>query len=145
MKPVVNYCRSASEVRKEWSSTIDAVIRERPAFIQRTRDNLILLDIATLKLAFQYLRFELSFYYEENGSVTCTENQLDLVENAETKEACIQKIIDAMRDYADDFYSEFALWSKAPNRKSHIPFILKILASTDEEIREDMICRDGKN
>ena len=145
MKPIVDYCVSASEVRKEWSSTIDAVIRERPAFIQRTRDNLILLDIATLKLAFMNLRFEMTFYQEADGSVTCVENQLNLVENAETKEACIQRMIDAMRDYANDYYGEFALWSKAPNRQAHIPYILKILASTDDEIREDIICQDGRN
>lgn len=145
MKQIVDYYQSASEVRKEWSSTIDTVIRERPVFIQRTRDNLVLLDIATLRLAFRSLRFELSFYAEKDGSFTCTEDHLDLVENAETKEACIDQMILAMRDYANDYYNEFALWSAAPNRKDQIPYVLKILASTDEEIREDIVCRDGKN
>ena len=54
-------------------------------------------------------------------------------------------MIHALRDYASDFYSEFALWSKAPNRKSHIPYILKVLSSTDDELREDIVCRNGKN
>ena len=145
MEQIVDYLKSASEVRKEWSSTIDTALRERPVFIQRTRDNLVLLDISTLRLAFENLRFELIFYPEENNSVTCVETHLDLVENAATQEACISRMICALRDYANDYYNEFSLWSKAPNRKSHIPYILKILSSTDEEIREDMICRDGKN
>lgn len=145
MNRIVDYCKSASDVRKEWSSTIDTVMRERPAFIQRTRDHLILLDVATLRLAFKNLTFDLLVYEEKDGSVTCTEDHLDLVENAASVDECIQQMIAALRDYANDFYREFALWSKAPNRTSHIPYVLKVLASTDEEIREDIRCHAGKN
>lgn len=145
MDHIVDYCKSASEVRKEWSNTIDTVIREHPVFIQRTRDHLILLDLSTLKLAFENLRFTLVFYSEENGSVTCVEDSLNLIENAPTKEACIDRMIDAMRDYANDYYNEFSFWAKAPNRRGHIPYVLKVLSSTDAEIREDIICRDGKS
>ena len=145
MEQIVDYLKSASDVRKEWSSTIDTAVRERPVFFQRTRDNLVLLDISTLRLAFENLRFELVCYPEENGSVTCVETHLDLVENAASREDCITQMIEAMRDYANDYYNEFSLWSKAPNRKAHIPYILKILSSTDAEIREDIVCRNGKN
>lgn len=145
MAEIIDYYQSASEVRKEWSRTIDTVIRERPVFIQRTRDNLIMLDLATFRLLFEHIRFHVSVYTEKDGSVTCSEDDLDLVENAASQEECIQQLITAMRDYADDFYREFALWSKAPNRRAHIPFVLKILASTNAEIREDVLCHDGKN
>ncbi len=145
MEPIVDYMKNASEVRKEWSSTIDTAIRERPVFFQRTRDNLALLDIATLQLAFRDLHFDLTFFNEEDGSVTCAEEHLDLVENALTRDECILKMFHAIRDYASDYYDEFTLWSKAPNRQGHIPYVLKVLVSTDAEIREDMICHDGKN
>ena len=144
MEQIVDYLKSASDVRKEWSSTIDTAVRERPVFFQRTRDNLVLLDISTLRLAFESLRFELVFYPEENGSVTCVETHLDLVENAASREDCITQMIEAMRDYANDYYNEFSLWSKAPNRKGHIPYVLKILSSTEAEIRKDIVCQDGK-
>ena len=29
---------SATEVRKEWSSVLDSVVRDKPQFIKRTRD-----------------------------------------------------------------------------------------------------------
>lgn len=32
-----NYYQNASEVRKNWSMTIDSVVHERPAFIHRAR------------------------------------------------------------------------------------------------------------
>ena len=145
MAEMIDYYQSASEVRKEWSRTIDTVMRERPVFIQRTRDNLIMLDLATFRLLFEHVRFNVSVYTEKDGSVTCTEDDLDLAENAASREDCIRQLITAMRDYAEDFYQDFFLWSKAPNRRAHIPYILKILASTDAEILEDIICRDGKN
>lgn len=141
----IDYMKSASEVRKEWSSTIDTALREHPVFIQRTRDKLILLDIATLRLAFENLRFELILYPEKDGSVTLVESHLDLVEKAANKDSGIDQMIHALRDYACDFYSEFALWSKAPNRKSHIPYILKVLSSTDDELREDIVCRSSES
>ncbi len=43
-----------------------------------------------------------------------------------------------MKEYARDFYNEFALWSAAPNRKSHIPYVLKILSSSDSQLLEDV-------
>ena len=53
MEKVVDYYKIASDVRKEWSRTIDTALRERPVFIQRTRDNLVLLDLATLRIIFR--------------------------------------------------------------------------------------------
>ena len=41
-----------------------------------------------------------------------------------------------------DFYNEFSLWSSAPNRKNHIPYVLKILLSPDKKLQEDMMCRN---
>lgn len=145
MAEIIDYYQSASEVRKEWSRTIDTVIRERPVFVQRTRDNLVMLDLATFRLLFDHIRFEVAVYQENDGTVTCSEDNLNLVENDISEEACVNRLIAAMRDYAEDFYREFSLWSKAPNRRDHIPYVLKILACTDAEIREDIICHAGKN
>lgn len=72
------------------------------------------------------------------------EKHLDLIENATNKADGIELMIHALCDYASDYYNEFALWSKAPNRKSYIPYILKVHSSTDDEIREDIVCRNGK-
>ena len=36
---------NATDVRKEWSTVIDNTIREKPQFIRRTRDYMMLADI----------------------------------------------------------------------------------------------------
>lgn len=80
-----------------------------------------------------------------NCDIISVSEDLELLENAETEDAVIIALIAAMRDYANDFYQEFSLWSSAPNRKSHVPYIMKILVSSDHQLREDMICQNGRN
>ncbi|MBO5587550.1 MAG: hypothetical protein J5899_02370 [Acidaminococcaceae bacterium] len=48
MLAVEQLSRSSSEVRKEWSSTIDATVRLRPQFVQRTHDNITMLNTVML-------------------------------------------------------------------------------------------------
>ena len=137
--------QNASEVRKNWSLTIDSVVHNRPAFIQRTHDYVAMLNTKLLCEAFKDYKFHVEFDQEQDNSITGFVRELDIVENASSKDECITALVDAMKDYAFDFYQDFSYWSKAPNRQAHIPLVLKLQTSTDEEIAEDMICQVGKN
>ena len=137
--------RNASEVRQNWSTTIDSVVRERPAFITRVHDNVAMLDSNLLLELLKDYKYSVVLEREDDGSVTGFVKDLDLVENASDKQGCIDSIVASMKDYAIDYYTEFGYWSKAPNRMSHIPYILKLLISSDDRIREDIVCQDGKN
>ena len=99
----------------------------------------------TLQKFLEPLKFNISFFEEEDGSFTGTLEELDLIENAPSKKECLFSLLEAMKEYAQDFYNEFSLWSSAPNRKSHIPYILKILSSSDSQLIGDIICRSGKS
>ncbi|MBR1486958.1 MAG: hypothetical protein IJ597_06875, partial [Synergistaceae bacterium] len=98
-----------------------------------------------LRIFFETLKFNVSLFEEEDGSFTGTLEELDLIENAPSKEDCLNYLLEAMKEYAQDFYNEFSIWSSAPNRKAHIPYVLKILSSSDNQLREDMVCRNGKS
>lgn len=140
-----DYCINASEVRKNWSTTIDSVVHNRPAFINRTHDYVALLDSQLLAEVLRDYKYRVTLEKEEDGSITGYVNDLQLVENAPTKEECLKAVAEGMKDYAIDYYSEFNYWSKAPNRVAHIPYVLKILVSSDEMILRDIVCLDGKN
>ncbi|MBQ7558721.1 MAG: hypothetical protein IJT20_00505 [Synergistaceae bacterium] len=99
----------------------------------------------TLQKFFKPLKFNVTFFEEDDGSFTGALEELDLIENAPSKEDCLFALREAMKEYAQDFYNEFNLWSSAPNRKSHIPYVLKILLSSDSQLMEDMVCQHGKN
>ena len=137
--------QNASYVRKNWSTTIDSVVHERPAFITRTHDKVVMANYPLMDKILNGYKFHLTLEKEDDGSITGYLEELQLVENGSSKADCIQKMIAGMIDYAMDYYSEFSYWSKAPNRISHIPYVMKLLISSNEKIREDLICQNGKN
>lgn len=142
---VLNF-ESATEVRKDWSSFFDKAVREKPVFIKRTRDNAVLSDLGFIDSLLEKYEFECTEYKEEDGTVTLSSDSLDIVENANTEEEVKVKMAESILDYAKDFYKEFDLWSKAPNRKSHIPYVFKALLLNDTSKIGDLIqCRVGKN
>ncbi len=136
---------SASYVRQNWSTTIDSVVHSRPVFVKRTHDNITMMDSRLLQYLLLSLTFHVDIETEDDGSVTCFLKELDLVENAPSEDICLDKLIEGMKDYAQDFYNDFSFWSGAPNRKTHIPYVLKILSGDDEDIRRSIVCQGGKN
>ncbi|GFP25662.1 hypothetical protein HKBW3S43_01069 [Candidatus Hakubella thermalkaliphila] len=49
--------------------------------------------------------------------------ELDLVTEMNTPEEAIEDIIDAIKDYANEYITDFELYSKSPNRAHHLPYI----------------------
>ena len=70
---------NATEVRKEWSAVIDDVVRVRPALIKRTRDRMLLSDVGTILSLLSKYRFTAARFTEDDGSVTLSLNELDLI------------------------------------------------------------------
>ena len=136
---------NATEVRKNWSVTLDSVVRERPAYIKRTRDSLALLNMDTLSYVLSGYKYSAEIFIEKDGSVTLSADYLDLVVNAKNEEQARSALASDIKEYAEDYYEHYATWSIAPNRRPHIPYVLKALSLNTEEIAEELICRNGKN
>ena len=137
---------NATEVRKEWSAVIDDVVRVRPALIKRTRDRMLLSDVGTILSLLSKYRFTAARFTEDDGSVTLSLNEIDLIENAPTEAEARHLLAESIMEYANEYYEQFALWSSAPNRKDHVPFVLKALLTDDIHILEESIaCRNGKS
>lgn len=137
---------NATDVRKNWSAVSDSVIREKPAFIKKTRDYMILSNMEFMNELLAGYTFSAAEYTEKDGSVTLSLNELDLVENGADENEARELLSQSILDYAVDFYNEFNIWSAAPNRKKEIPYVFKALVLDDpEKIGECIICRPGKN
>lgn len=91
------------------------------------------------------LTFTVQFISEDDGSITASVEELDLFENAASKDRCMMLLLEDMKEYAHDFCMEFELWSSAPNRRKHIPYVAKILCMPDEKLLEAMRCQPGGN
>ena len=136
---------NATEARNEWSSVVDSVIREKPRFIKRTRDHMLLSDVNIIENFLEAYKFTADMFAEDDGSVTLSLAEIDLVENGADEEQALKKMARAILEYSKDYYNGFSYWA-AGNRKAHIPYVFKALILNDEEKIGGLItCRPGEN
>ena len=76
----------ATNVRKEWSAVCDSVVHEKPKFIKRTRDKLWFSNLDTMTEILSAYKFTAEKYIEDDGSITLSLNEIDLVENGENEQ-----------------------------------------------------------
>ncbi|MDE7416173.1 MAG: hypothetical protein K2N44_07695 [Lachnospiraceae bacterium] len=136
----------ATAVRKEWSAVCDSVIHNKPKFISRIRDKMWFSNLETMSEILEIYQFTADRYIEEDGSVTLSLNEIDLVENGKDEGEARLNLGKSILEYSIDYYNEYELYSHSPNRKKHIPYIFKALIIDNPEKIGDMLqCQDGKN
>jgi len=136
---------NATQVRNEWSAVVDSVIRDKPRFIKRTRDYMFLSDIGILEDMLSAYTFHAQVFTEDDGSVTLSLDEIDLIENAADKQSALNKLAAAILEYSEDYYNDFAYWARG-SRKAHIPYVFKSLITNDsQKIGGFIQCRPGEN
>ena len=91
-------------------------------------------------------RFTAKKFVEEDGSITLSLNEIDLVENGAEDSSARYAMGNAILEYAMEYYNNYAFYSHSPNRKGHVPYIFKALIMDDpQQIGEGILCQDGKN
>ena len=135
---------NATDVRKAFSTVIDTAARERPVFIRRTRDHLMLADLGFVEALIHNCALTAERYREDDGSVTLALDQMDIAANAPSEPEALVALANDLQAYALDYYEHYPTWSISPNRKEHLPFVVKVLIAGDLQKIGDMItCRDG--
>ena len=136
----------ATDVRKEWSSICDSVIHDKPKFIKRTRDKMWFSNLDTMAEILEAYLFTAKRFVEEDGSITLSLNEIDLVENGTEESSARYAMGNAILEYAMEYYNDYAFYSRSPNRKGHVPYIFKaLIMDNPQKIGESIICQDGKN
>ncbi len=137
---------NSTDVRKNWSEVVDRAVREKPQFIKRTRDYLMLSDVNFMELLLDTYHFTAKEETEDDSSVTLSLNEIDLVENGKDEKEAKQRLAESILEYSEDFYIDFNYWGTAPNRKTHIPYVFKaLILGNAEKIGELITCQSGKN
>lgn len=136
---------NSTEVRKEFGGYIDIIIRKKPVFIKRSRDYIMGISIDMAKELVKDIKFEFEKYIENDGSVTLSFVDFDFVVNGSDFEKAICLLIKDLREYAEEYYNDIEYWSTDVNRKNHLPSILKVLMTDDEELRESLLCLAGES
>ena len=122
---------SATDVRKNWSQFNDDVVREGPRFVRRNRDEWVALSSEHLEAAFDHLEINSTLFIENDKSYTMSVNDLDITENAESLEEVLDLVADALVDYAQEYMDSFQMYFNSPNRRKHLPYVLKLIAQPD--------------
>ena len=136
---------NSSDVRKEWSSVMDKVIREKPVFIKRTRDSMMLSATETIWQLISGVKFTADVYREADGSVTLSARDMDIVVNGTDEAAARKALVRDIMEYAEEYYQEFDQYYYAPNRRGHLPYVIKALvAQSPEELEGEVVCQAGK-
>jgi len=105
----------------------------------------VMIDVGVIENMLSAYTFSAIKYIEDDGSVTLGLNELDLAENGRNEEDAIRKMAEAIFEYSEDYYDNFALWYSAPNRKTHLPYVVKALIINDvDKIGELITCRPGE-
>ena len=135
---------NSTDVRNNWNAVVDSVIREKPRFIKRTRDYMMLSDIKLIESLLSAYTFLANVLIEDDGSFTLSLNEIDLIENAADLDNAKLNLAKGILEYAEDFYNDYALWAVG-NRKSHIPYVIKSLIINDANKLMGMIqCLHGE-
>ena len=129
---------SFSEARSQLSRLFDEVIEDlRPVLIRRKgREEALLLRRDNLEVLLEPFTLTVQVMPEDDGSVTIAVDELEWAINAPTREAAVEELLEDLRQYAGDYLARAPVFLRAPNRRTHFPYVLRILlASTDEQIR----------
>ncbi|MDP4095168.1 MAG: hypothetical protein Q8920_17675 [Bacillota bacterium] len=127
------FALNASSVRKEWGGFIDSVVREKPQVIKRSRDYIFATNIDQFRIILKAYTFSARLYTEEDGSITVSLNEIDIVANGKDKEDALLKAAQDLKEYAEEYYSDFETCYSSPNRKSHLPYVLNVLCQNSIE------------
>lgn len=137
---------SATEVRKDWSRVLDSVTRRRPAFIKRTHDNVVLASTESLSAMLSDVRYEATVFREDDGSITLSLDALDLVVNENSLESAKKSLVNDIEEYAEEYYANYESYSISPNRRAHLPYVMKaLIADSSKELEDAIECHVGKN
>lgn len=121
----------SADVRKNWSETINSVIRKRPMFFQRNKDKLTFMSLDQLQLILEPFKLTMKIMEEDDGSSTGVIEELDLLDNAMTVSELKVKLINDLLEYSEEYMNEFQKYYHSVNRRNHFPYVYKVLANED--------------
>ncbi|MDN5345156.1 MAG: antitoxin YefM [Clostridia bacterium] len=123
-----------TEARRGFSGIYNRVFNAlTPVVIKRKQNEQVLVirpDLEQEILARYSLKPEV--LQEDDGSVTLALDALELAVNAPTKDEAIKALVEDLKFYARDYIERSQLFLNSPNRRQHLPYLLRVLLCNSE-------------
>ncbi len=126
-----------TEARNQFSTLYDSVFNSfNPTIIKRKQtEQVALLRVDLLKMILADYKLNPEIIKEDDGSITLALDSLEMYANNSTLDLAASDLVEDLKLYAQDYMDRSQLFLQAPNRKSHFPYVLKVmLCDNDEEI-----------
>ncbi len=126
-----------TNARKDFSSLYDEVFNDlKPAIIKRKKvEQVILLRVDLQKMLLSHFSLKPEVITEKDNSITLSLDQLEIYVNSSNTEEAVKELVEDLKLYAQDYIQRSQLFFHAPNRRSHFPYVLRILlCDNDKEI-----------
>ena len=126
-----------TEARNQFSTLYDSVFNSfNPTIVRRKQtEQVALLRVDLLKMVLVDYKLNPEIIKEDDGSITLALDSLEIYANNSTLDIAANDLIEDLKVYAQDYMDRSQLFLQAPNRKSHFPYVLKVLlCENDKEI-----------
>ena len=122
-----------SKARSNLTSLIDSVQSNHFQFIahrKESEDDTLLISRKQFCNAFKKIGYETSVetYKDSDGSITTIFDPFGIIVNSEDRNSIFDDLLDELIIYANEYMDDFELYSRAPNRKDHLPLVILILS-----------------
>ncbi len=132
MAKVLGSFQEATRVRQSWGSFIDMVVHgSRPIVVKRNRDLFTAISVDLLNEMLEPYELAMVHHLEDDQSVTGALQEIDLVGHAESLDALRLALARDLVDYAKEYWENFDQYRHAPNRRAHLPHVLRVLLQPD--------------
>ncbi|MDO4183550.1 MAG: hypothetical protein Q4E12_08120 [Coriobacteriia bacterium] len=134
MPPVIE--RSATEVRKNFAQTLNDSEYRRPQFFNRNHQVFSLMGTQDLARIMATANIQVAVMQDDDIFIVTSETIGDLVAYGATHDQAIAAFCEDLYDYAQEYYANYELYSRAPNRAGHLPYVFRaLLAEGPEGVR----------
>ena len=86
---------------------------------------------STDKCGVNMFEFTASKLIEDDGSVTLSLNEIDLIENAATEMEAKKILAQSIREYAEEYWNNPSYYGTDPYRRKYAPCLKEVLALDD--------------
>jgi len=134
MAEVCSAVQDATRVRQSWGAFIDTVVHgARPVVVKRNRDYFTAVSVDVLREMLEPYTLTMACSTEDDQSVTGALDAVDIVANAQSMEELRLDLVRDLVDYAHEYWDNYEQYRHAPNRRAHLPYILRVLLQPDVE------------
>ena len=137
---------NATDMRKDFGKYIDEIVRTKPVMVKRSRDYFLGISVDMMLELVEDVVFRAETFLEDDGSVTLSLVDYDLVVNGKDREDALTAMVTDLREYAQEYYDNIHFWSSDLLRRKQIKGILKVLLTEkDEALKESIRCQAGES